>query len=428
MGVNKMQKLIENILQWFSDLRTSINQVIFEIRAKGVKNDNKTDKKVNDSDVNNTSSEPWSINNENGNDVQTPKSGNVVYGGFKDRFMALCIDLFLIVVTFVVILYLFFQFIDQFNIQVQSDLEIPLIFSVGIPFVFLISMYFVLFECSNLQSTLGKNIFDLKITDDKFDKISFSSSLLRLFGKIITLFIFTLTIFQIITMVVEFGIILTTNRYYGLYTEDLHLIEDEQLRAWFFLITFTISLVLLAKVTFSTKKKGFHDNLAGTVVLINHKSVNISKNTALDPKYAGFWKRFVAFIVDILILMFFCAGVIQIFTPIMRTLLEIAGTNSQDIVVIIFLTIVLQNFVVIFLYYTVFVSSGLQGTLGKYVLGLKITDDNGGKISFFRAMVRFFVSVFSLVLFLIGCLMVLWTKNKQTLHDKVVGTYVKIDR
>ena len=303
-----------------------------------------------------------------------------------------------------------------------------MIFSVGIPFVFLISMYFVLFECSNLQSTLGKNIFDLKITDDKFKKISFSSSLLRLFGKIITLFIFALTIFQIITMVVEFGIILTTNQYHRLYTEDLHLIQDEQLRAWFFLITFTISLVLLAKVAFSTKKKGFHDNLARTVVIINHKSVNISKNTTLDPKYAGFWKRFVALIVDTLILMFFCAGVIQIFTPIMQTLLEIAGMNPQDIVVIIYLIIVFQNFVVIFLYYTVFVSSGLQGTLGKYVLGLKITDDNGGRISFFRAIVRFFASIFSLAIFLIGCLMLLWTKNKQALHDKVAGTFVKIDR
>ena len=108
MGGIKMQKLIENFLQWFSDFRTSINQVIFEIRARGVKSDNKTENKMDDSDVNDTSGGPWSSNNENDNDVQSPKSSNVVYGGFKDRFMALCIDLFLIVVTFVVILYLFF--------------------------------------------------------------------------------------------------------------------------------------------------------------------------------------------------------------------------------------------------------------------------------------------------------------------------------
>jgi uncharacterized RDD family membrane protein YckC len=70
------------------------------------------------------------------------------------------------------------------------------------------------------------------------------------------------------------------------------------------------------------------------------------------------------------------------------------------------------------------VSSLNQATLGKMAMGIKVTNLDGGRIGFGRAVAREVARLLSFITFMIGYLMAAFTERKQALHDKVVGTVV----
>jgi uncharacterized RDD family membrane protein YckC len=155
----------------------------------------------------------------------------------------------------------------------------------------------------------------------------------------------------------------------------------------------------------------------------------------MNTNYAGFWLRFVAVIIDGLLL-----GAIQ-FIAIMPILglmgigmaTDIQNLESADettiapmisqmmamagVTQIVFLTI--QT-----LYYTFMESSKYQASVGKIVLGLKVTDMNGGRLDFTKALVRNLCKIISSMILLIGYLMAAFTEKKQALHDMIASTLV----
>ncbi len=76
------------------------------------------------------------------------------------------------------------------------------------------------------------------------------------------------------------------------------------------------------------------------------------------------------------------------------------------------------------LYFTLCESSAWQGTLGKLALGIRVTDRQGKRISFPRALGRYFAKFLSAIILGIGFLMVAWTQRKQGLHDIICDTLV----
>ncbi|HKF21566.1 MAG TPA: RDD family protein, partial [Candidatus Angelobacter sp.] len=79
----------------------------------------------------------------------------------------------------------------------------------------------------------------------------------------------------------------------------------------------------------------------------------------------------------------------------------------------------------VWLYDALLTSSSWQGTVGKRVLRLKVTDLAGNKISFARATGRFFAKLISrAVLTMFIYLVVAFTERKQGLHDLIAGTLV----
>jgi uncharacterized RDD family membrane protein YckC len=69
-------------------------------------------------------------------------------------------------------------------------------------------------------------------------------------------------------------------------------------------------------------------------------------------------------------------------------------------------------------------SGSMQGTLGKKLLGIKVTDMEGGRIGFGRATGRYFGKILSGMIFMVGFLMAAFTEKKQALHDMLAGTLV----
>lgn len=155
-----------------------------------------------------------------------------------------------------------------------------------------------------------------------------------------------------------------------------------------------------------------------------------------EQKFAGFWIRFGANIIDSLILAMPFLIVDSILYKSLTGLNKqqhiemMVEMNTSDEMYIyevpddVFWYSMLISFLIGVLYYAVMTSTKMQGTVGKYALGLKVVDANGERIGFGRSFLRYMGYLPSSLILYIGYLMVGFTDHKQGLHDKIANTYV----
>ena len=79
------------------------------------------------------------------------------------------------------------------------------------------------------------------------------------------------------------------------------------------------------------------------------------------------------------------------------------------------------------LYHAILESSPLQGTLGKFVVGLRVVDMKGRRPSFFLALLRNATRVFSTLPLLLGYFMISIGKERRALHDRLSFCQVVVD-
>ena len=135
--------------------------------------------------------------------------------------------------------------------------------------------------------------------------------------------------------------------------------------------------------------------------------------------FAGFWKRVVAYIID-------GALFTLVFVLVLSTSqesLEALQSGDQEVVNNL-MNHYLYFYLAWWLYFALMETSSLQGTLGKKLLGIKVVDEQGQGIGFFRATLRHFSAILSSIILSIGYLMSAFTKRKQTLHDMVASCLV----
>jgi uncharacterized RDD family membrane protein YckC len=154
--------------------------------------------------------------------------------------------------------------------------------------------------------------------------------------------------------------------------------------------------------------------------------------TYAHPVYAGFWLRFVAYLIDVLIVGI-PVGVIFLVVVLGAgfgtAFGRIGEGNASDILPVLlggaFLTILCFALVGIWLYFALCESSAWQATVGKRALGLVVTDYAGDRVTFGRASGRFFARfITGLLPFAIGYIMAGFTEKKQALHDMIAGCLV----
>ncbi len=151
---------------------------------------------------------------------------------------------------------------------------------------------------------------------------------------------------------------------------------------------------------------------------VTRSGVNVEEKRGFDEQmkfqkrsdnYAGVTRRFCAYLIDVVAQL--------IFIGLVALLLELQsffGLLSSGLIL----------FSCAWLYFAYQESSKWQATLGKYLLGIKVVDHNGGRITFKRATGRFFGKILSRFLFGIGFLLIFFTKKKQCLHDKLTKTFI----
>lgn len=149
--------------------------------------------------------------------------------------------------------------------------------------------------------------------------------------------------------------------------------------------------------------------------------------------YAGFWLRFVAYVIDSIILMLFFGIVVLILilaTGLTGYTRNLSDNPNPDFIfqgafLAALLALCAATFVGSWLYYACMESSRYQGTLGKMALGLIVTDFQGHPVSFGRASGRFFAKIVTgLIPLFIGYIMAGFTAKKQALHDMIASCLV----
>jgi uncharacterized RDD family membrane protein YckC len=153
--------------------------------------------------------------------------------------------------------------------------------------------------------------------------------------------------------------------------------------------------------------------------------------------YASFGARFVAMIIDYIII-----GVLQgvVITPILAVMglgiasqaqggdlenlseaeaLGLVGTLMAGIG-----TTLIVVWSISLLYFAILESSKSQASVGKMALGIKVTDTNGDRLNFGKALLRSVGKIVSGMIMYIGYIMAAFTEKKQALHDMIANTIV----
>lgn len=129
-------------------------------------------------------------------------------------------------------------------------------------------------------------------------------------------------------------------------------------------------------------------------------------------KYANFWSRLLACLLDTIIVYILNSMAILL----VGFIIVITGVNILEWGFIV-------TVIVGWLYFAISESSHKQSTLGKQALGIIVTDLKGERLSFGKATARYFCKWLSNLTLFIGYIMA-FTHKKQALHDMIAGTLV----
>lgn len=150
------------------------------------------------------------------------------------------------------------------------------------------------------------------------------------------------------------------------------------------------------------------------------EGVGISKALA----YAGFWIRFVAKLIDGIIL-----AVVQWIILIPMSLMtgaSTAPTPGEMPSSGFFMLVGVQQFIAVLIpaCYTTFFIGKFRATPGKMACRLQVVMPDGDRVSYLRALGRNFAEWISAFILLIGYIMAGFDSEKRALHDRICSTRV----
>ncbi len=139
-------------------------------------------------------------------------------------------------------------------------------------------------------------------------------------------------------------------------------------------------------------------------------------------RYAGFWLRFWAYLIDGILLSL-------VLTPTQYFMgVPMFNFDTPPVMDFHYLKLVwgssFLTWVISMLYFALMESSSKQATIGKIICGIYVTDEKGEPIGFGKALLRNISKLISGAIILIGYMMAGFTKKKQALHDMLAECLV----
>jgi len=147
----------------------------------------------------------------------------------------------------------------------------------------------------------------------------------------------------------------------------------------------------------------------GQIPLLNSEN-QIFNMPLLRKTYVGFWPRFFALVIDTILL-----GIVY---WLISFSLFFTGYDFFTAFIIGILVYILVDAI-----YEIVLIWKRGATIGKFLMGVKITDKRGKNISLLTSIGRYFAKMLSAIILGIGYLMIIWDPKKQGLHDELLNTY-----
>lgn len=165
--------------------------------------------------------------------------------------------------------------------------------------------------------------------------------------------------------------------------------------------------------------------------------------TPLSP--AGFWKRYVAYFID-LVLLYLLVELLSLLVflalggnelrHLLALLWRLADPQQMgadplpalaELVQVALRTSLVSGSAYLLLggaYFVYHESSPRQATIGKRLIGIRVTDRHGARLTPARATARFAAAGLSWITLNLGHALAAWTPSRRALHDLIAGTQV----
>jgi len=164
---------------------------------------------------------------------------------------------------------------------------------------------------------------------------------------------------------------------------------------------------------------------------VNARFCNVCGHRFEQDEYAGFWKRVLALCIDGIILGPVLAVIAAMIAgpppPEVRDYVEHPEYAPLPEPAIRYWWLIVWGYTNIIgggIYFALMECSRFQGTVGKRIVGIKVTDLDGHRISLGRAILRYLARLLSMGSFYVGFLIAAFTERKQALHDIITKCLV----
>jgi len=143
---------------------------------------------------------------------------------------------------------------------------------------------------------------------------------------------------------------------------------------------------------------------------------------------AGFFIRFAAYMIDILMMSIVASFIIGLFFP--EYLIEMQKYTDYKAMNAHVNLLPFQLSVIAFrtLYFSFCESTKLQGSLGKVICGLAVVDESGYTVTFLQAFKRNAGRIVSETFFCIGYISIFVLERHQAMHDQFAKCFVVVKR
>jgi len=167
------------------------------------------------------------------------------------------------------------------------------------------------------------------------------------------------------------------------------------------------------------KTAGMDDYKEAHEIAALRELLGFSRQPVIPQYFGSFDQRLLASVLDWLFVSGLCILIAFFITLVVKD-------KEARVAMAISLLVVIP--LIKFVYHVAMECSARQATFGKRILGIKVCDMQGERISVGRAIGRNLAKIFSVLTLFIGYLFSFFNKQQQCLHDMVAETLVIKDR
>lgn len=153
-----------------------------------------------------------------------------------------------------------------------------------------------------------------------------------------------------------------------------------------------------------------------SLVAEHHSLDDYVRQDEYKPKFAGFWVRFWAYTIDLIVLYALSGLIIK---PIFR----FAGLSIANPIFLFFTPFKITILILLLLYFALMTKYFGQ-TVGKMIMGIKVIPRPGEVLTWDKIIFREIIGRFISKTLLIPYLLVIFMPQKESLHDLFADTHV----